>query len=111
MRQLQREERRQQDNGRKQITGAEDSAINRVLQPSPRAAAFAGAAVAGVAASVFSVLLRKRRRDGNTISGDVAVHLLNRVELLTIRLQVRHARRGGPAEIDVHRAKDDAWSR
>jgi hypothetical protein len=51
------------------------------------------------------------RNDGNEISGDVAVHLLDRIELLTIKLQVRQARRGGPVEIDVHRVQGDTSSR
>jgi hypothetical protein len=57
------------------------------------------------------VLLKKMRNDGNEISGDVAVHLLDRIELLTIKLQVRQARRGGPVEIDVHRVQGDTSSR
>jgi hypothetical protein len=36
---------------------------------------------------------------------------LNRIELLTIRLQVRHAQRGGPAELDVHRVQRGVSSR
>jgi hypothetical protein len=51
------------------------------------------------------------RRGGNEVAGDVAIHLLNRIELLTIRLHVRQARSGGPAEIDVHRVQADASSR
>jgi hypothetical protein len=58
-----------------------------------------------------AVLLQKMRNDGNEISGDVAVHLLDRIELLTIKLQVRQARRGGPVEIDVHRVQGDTSSR
>jgi endonuclease/exonuclease/phosphatase family metal-dependent hydrolase len=57
------------------------------------------------------VSLGKKACRGNEISGDVAVHLLNKIELLTIRLKVRQARRGGPAEIDVHRVMADASSR
>jgi hypothetical protein len=72
------------------------------------AAALVGAAV-GVLTGVL--VKKKMRSDGNEISGDVAVHLLNRIELLTIRLQVRQARRGGPAEIDVHRVQADTSSR
>jgi hypothetical protein len=69
---------------------------------SPGAAALAGAAVGVVTGMLVG---RETRRRGNEIVGDVAVHLLNRIELLTIRLQVRQARRGGPAEIDVHRVQ------
>ena len=85
-------------------TATEDSAWERVRGASPGAAALVGAAV-GVLAGV--VLGEKTRKRGNDISGDVAVHLLKRIELLTIRLQVRQARRGGPAEIDVRRVPAD----
>jgi len=70
-----------------------------------------GAAVGAVAGLALAATSRRRRDDGNVISGDVAVQLLNRIELLTIRLQVRQARRGGPMEIDVHRVEADASSR
>jgi hypothetical protein len=70
------------------------------------------AALVGAAVGVLTgVLLKKMRNDGNEISGDVAVHLLDRIELLTIKLQVRQARRGGPVEIDVHRVQGDTSSR
>lgn len=73
----------------------------------------ASTALVGAAAGVLTGLLlgRKTRSRGNEITGDVAVHLLNRIELLTIRLQVRQARRGGPAEIDVHRVRANVTSR
>ena len=87
-----------------------DAARERAGLPSPRAAALTGAAV-GVVAGLVTARSRKKRDDGNVISGDVAVQLLNRIELLTIRLQVRQARRGGPMEIDVHRVEADASSR
>jgi hypothetical protein len=66
--------------------------------------------VAVGALTVLAVGQRLRNR-GNEISGDVAVHLLNRIELLTIRLQVRQARNRRPAKIDVHRVEADASSR
>ena len=87
---------------------AEDSVRERVGRISPGAAALVGAAV-GVLTGV--VVGKNARNRGTEISGDVAVHLLKRVELLTIRLQVRQARRGGPAEIDVRRVPADASSR
>ena len=80
----------------------------RVTQTRPGVAALVGVAV-GVLTGVL--VKKKMRSDGNEISGDVAVHLLNRIELLTIRLQLRQARRGGPAEIDVHRVQADTSSR
>jgi hypothetical protein len=83
------------------------SVRKRLTQTPPGAAALVGAAV-GV---LTAVLLQKMRNDGNEISGDVAVHLLDRIELLTIKLQVRQARRGGPVEIDVHRVQGDTSSR
>jgi hypothetical protein len=54
---------------------------------------------------------KKMRSDGNEISGDIAVHLLNKIELLTIRVQVRQARRDGSAEIDVHHVPANTSSR
>ena len=82
------------------ITAANDSVRERVRRTSPGTAAAVGAAV-GVLAGL--VVGQKRRNPGNEISGDVAVHLLKRIELLTIRMDVRQARRGGPAEIEVRR--------
>jgi hypothetical protein len=69
--------------------------------------------VLGTAAGLLAGLLvgRDARKRGNEITGDVAVHLLNKIELLTIRLQVRQARRGGPTEIDVHHVRADTTSR
>ena len=80
------------------------------MRTSPRAATTFGA-VLGVVAGLVAAARRTNDDDGNVISGDVAVHLLNRIELLTIRLQVRHARQRGPSEIDVHRVDADASSR
>lgn len=96
------------DRSLSEITAAMELLPERLSQRSPGATALVGAAV-----GVFTGLLvgRKMRKRGNEITGDVAVHLLNKVELLTIRLQVRQARRGGPAEIDVHHVKADATSR
>ena len=85
---------------RRGITAANDSVRERVRRTSPGTAAAVGAAV-GVLAGL--VVGQKTRNPGNEISGDVAVHLLRRIELLTIRLQARQARQGGPAEIDVRR--------
>ena len=93
---------------RSAVTAGEDSVRERVRRTSPGAAALVGAAV-GVLTGV--VVGQKLRNRGNEISGDVAVHLLKRIELLTIRLQVRQARQGGPAEIDVRRVPADASSR
>ena len=90
------------------VTAGEDSVRKRVRQTSPGAAALVGAAV-GLLTGV--VVGQKTRNRGNEVSGDVAVHLLKRIELLTIRLQVRQARRGGPAQIDVRRVPADASNR
>jgi hypothetical protein len=95
-------------NSRSAMTAAKDSVRERVRRTSPGAAALVGAAVGGLAGVVLG---QRTRTGGNEISGDVAVHLLKKVELLTIRLQVRQARRGGPAEIDVRRVPADASSR
>ena len=70
----------------------------------PAAVALVGAAVGALTAVWVG---KKMRNGGNEISGDVAVHLLKRIELLTIRLQVRQARKGGPAKIDVRRVRAD----
>ena len=56
---------------------------------SPGATALVGGAV-GLLAGVL--VGRGTRKGGNEIVGDVALHLLNKIELLTIRLQVRQAR-------------------
>jgi hypothetical protein len=82
----------------------------RVMQTSPRAAATLGA-LAGAVAGLVAADRMNDNNDGNIISGDVAVHLLNRIELLTIRLEVRHARRSVPTRIEVHRVGADASSR
>lgn len=70
-------------------------------------------AVLGTAVGLLAGLLvgREAHKRGNEITGDVAVHLLNRIELLTIRLHARQARRGGPTQIDVHHVRADAASR
>jgi hypothetical protein len=86
---------------------AAESVPDRMSRTSPGTAALLGAA-AGVLTGL--VVGRATRKRGNDITGDVAVHLLNKIELLTIRLQVRHARRGGPAEIDVHHVPAGAKS-
>jgi|GraSoiStandDraft_4_1057263.scaffolds.fasta_scaffold1149433_1 hypothetical protein len=64
------------------------------------------AALVGASVGVLTGLIveKKMRGDGNGISGDVAVHLLNS-ELLTNQTGGAPARRGGPAEIDVHRVQ------
>jgi hypothetical protein len=70
------------------------------------------ALVATAVGVITGVLVEKKMRsDGNEISGDIAVHLLNKIELLTIRVQVRQARRDGPAEIDVHHVPANTSSR
>jgi hypothetical protein len=95
-----------------EIVNMEQSGRERVGQASPRAAAIGGAVVGvAVAVGVVAAARWKNRNDGNSISGEVAVHLLNRIELLTIRLQVRHAARRVPTEIDVHRVGADTSSR
>jgi hypothetical protein len=90
------------------MTAAGRSVLERVRQASPGASALAGAAV-GVLTGVL--VGRETGKRGNEVVGDVAVHLLNRIELLTIRLRVRQAPRGGPAEIDVHRVQHGVSSR
>lgn len=82
------------------MTAADDSVRERVRGTSPGTAALVGAAL-GVLAGV--VLGQRRWQRGNEISGDIAVHLLKKIELLTVRMDVRQARRGGPAEIEVRR--------
>jgi hypothetical protein len=81
---------------------------DRVRQISPATAAVLGGAVGSLRRVAGG---RKTRKRGNEITGDVAVHLLNKIELLTIRLRVRQARRGRPTEIDVHHVRADATSR
>jgi hypothetical protein len=107
----QRSEERARDGDPRTELPTAKSTAERVKHPSALVAALAGAAAAGAVASLAYALRRKQQDDGNTISGDVAVHLLNRIELLTIKLQVRHARRGGPTEIDVHHVEAGASSR
>jgi hypothetical protein len=98
----------QRGGSRNGVTAATHSLRERVRRTPPGAAAAVGAA-AGLLTGV--VVGKKALNRGNEISGDVAVHLLNKIELLTIRLQVRQARRGKPAEIDVHRVQADASSK
>jgi len=43
-----------------------------------------GAALGATAAA------KKARRDGNTVAGEVTIHLLDKIELLTIQLDIRH---------------------
>jgi hypothetical protein len=95
---------------RDEVAIIRDLVRGRAMRPSPPAAVTFGAVV-GVAAGLLAVARKKDDDQGNVVSGDVAVHLLNRIELLTIRLQVRHARGGVPTEIDVHRVEADASSR
>jgi hypothetical protein len=119
-RRLGREARRDVANGGRQTTDEDGSRSElaelghsmraRVMQTSPSAAATIGAAV-GLGVGLMAAGRLTGKNDGNVISGDIAVHLLNRIELLTIKLQVRHARRGGRTEIDVHRVEADASSR
>jgi hypothetical protein len=98
------------DGTRNEITDLGQTVREHLRQTSPRAAVTLGAVV-GVVAGLVTAARRTNANDGNVISGAVAVHLLNRVELLTIRLQVRHARRGVPTQIDVHRVEADGSSR
>jgi hypothetical protein len=90
-----------------EITAAAESLPERMRRISPGTTA-----VAGVAVGVLTGLLvgRATRKRGNEITGDVAVHLLNKIELLTIRLKARQGPRGGPPEIDVHHVEADATS-
>jgi hypothetical protein len=90
-----------------EVTAGEKLVPDRAIRPPRGAAALVGAAVGFLA----GVAVGKMRNRGNEISGDVAVHLLNRIELLTIRFQVRQAQQGGPAEVAVHRVHADASSR
>jgi hypothetical protein len=92
----------------REITAAAESMAEPTRQVSPGTTAIVSAAV-GVLAGMF--VGRAKRKRGNEITGDVAVHLLNKIELLTIRLQVRQARRGGPTGIDVHHVRGDTTSR
>jgi hypothetical protein len=94
-----------------EIADLRHSVAELLRDTSPRAAATLGAVVLGMVAGLVTAARRTNDKDGNVISGDVAVHLLNRVELLTIRLQVRHARRDMPTEIDVHRVEAHGSSR
>jgi hypothetical protein len=96
--------------GREKRRGGGDSLRGRAMQASPPAAAILGAAV-GVVAGLVAAARTTHDDHGNIVSGDVAVHLLNRIELLTIRLQLRQAAGGAPTEIDVHRVEADASSR
>lgn len=95
---------------RSELSDLGDFVRARVMQTSPRAAATLGAVV-GVVTGLVAADRIDNDDDGNVIAGDVAVHLLNRIELLTIRLEVRHARRGVPTQIDVHRVEADASNR
>jgi hypothetical protein len=70
---------------------AGDPVRDRLRQPPPSVAAALVGAAAGLLIGV--VVGHKTRNRGNEISGDVAVYLLKRIELLTIKLQARQARR------------------
>jgi hypothetical protein len=96
---------------RSEIANVADYVRGRAIQASPPRAATFGAVVGMVAGLLAADRKTNDGKDGNVVSGDVAVHLLNRIELLTIRLQVRHARGRRPTEIDVHRVEADASSR
>jgi hypothetical protein len=104
------EENPRRPDPRRELAELRNSVQERVQLTPSRAAVLVGAA-AGVVAGVATSTARKNRHEGNVISGDVAIHLLNRIELLTIRLQVRHTARGAPSLIDVHRVEPDASSR
>jgi len=85
------------------------SALLRARLPdAPGVRAVSAGAAAGVLAGLLAAGRKARRKDGNVVSGEVAVHLLNRIELLNVRLQLRHARRTLPTRIDVHHVSADA---
>jgi hypothetical protein len=86
-----------------------EQSVRNLWRASPRVAI--GGAVVGAVVGIVAAARKKNRDAGNAISGEVAVHLLNKVELLTIRLQVRQASRRVPSEIDVHRVDADTSSR
>jgi hypothetical protein len=95
-------------NSSREAANVEES-VRRLWRASPRVVI--GGAVVGAVVGIVAAARGKNRDDGNAISGEVAVHLLNKVELLTIRLQVRQASRRVPTEIDVHRVDADTSSR
>lgn len=91
-----------------EITTTAESKPERLGRISPGTAALVGAATGLLTGFLVE---RETRKRANEITGDVAVHLLNKIELLTIRLQARQARRGGPIEIDVHQVPASAKSK
>jgi hypothetical protein len=78
------------------------------LPGAPAVRAVSAGAAAGVLAGLLAAGRKARGKDGNVVSGEVAVHLLNRIELLNVRLQLRHAHRTLPTRIDVHHVSADA---
>ena len=80
----------------------------RTARAEPRIALILGAVVgAAVGAAAAG---KQAEGDGNTIAGEVAVHLLDRIELLTVKLEVRHAPKARglaskriSGDFDVHR--------
>jgi hypothetical protein len=68
----------------------------------PGVGAVSAGVVAGVLAGLLAAGRKAKGKDGNVVSGEVAVHLLDRIELLNVRLQLRHAHRTLPTRIDVH---------
>jgi hypothetical protein len=72
------------------------------LSGRPGVGAVSAGVVVGVPAGLLAVGRKAKGKDGNVVSGEVAVHLLNRIELLNVRLQLRHAHRTLPTRIDVH---------
>jgi hypothetical protein len=79
----------------------------------PRAVFLLGAAVGAAVGAAAAA--KKAGRDGNTMAGEVAIHLLDKIELLTIKLDVRQLPKARPlgskrfsAGIDVHRNRHNA---
>ena len=81
---------------------------SRVPRTQPRVALLLGAAVGAAVGAAAAA--KKADGDGNTISGDVAIHLLNKIELVTIRLEVRQvpkAGKGSSSALDLHRSQNN----
>jgi hypothetical protein len=89
------------------------SSVLRMARVESRTALLLGAAVGSALGATAAA--KRAGRDGNTIAGEVAIHLLDRIELLTIQLEVQQvpkARALGSKRLsagpDVHRNRDKA---
>jgi hypothetical protein len=88
-----------QQHARKRTLRPDIGVLHKVVvtPPMPRATIAAAAGI-GLAAGATAALARSARvekarnaaGDGNSMSGYVAVRLLDKIDLLTIRLRVRH---------------------